>query len=58
MNFPVDGVTTNPSIISKERTDFIKRLKDIRAVIGDDKVLCAQTLQTDWKKIVEEGKKL
>lgn len=56
--YPIDGVTTNPSIIAKEKTDFIKRLKDIRAIIGDDKILCAQTLQTDAYLIVEEGKKL
>ncbi len=56
--YPVDGVTTNPSIIAKEKTDFIARLKAIREIIGEDKILCAQTLQTDWGKIVEEGKKL
>lgn len=56
--YPIDGVTTNPSIIAKEKTDFIARLKAIREIIGEDKILCAQTLQTDWEKIVEEGKKL
>lgn len=56
--YPVSGVTTNPSIIAKEKTDFIKRLRDIRAVIGEDKILCAQTLQTTSELIVEEGKKL
>ncbi len=56
--YPVDGVTTNPSIIAKEKTDFVKRLKDIRNIIGEDKILCAQTLQTNAEQIVEEGKKL
>ena len=56
--YPVDGVTTNPSIIAKENTDFIQRLKDIRNIIGEEKILCAQTLQTDADLIVEEGKKL
>lgn len=56
--YPIDGVTTNPSIIAKEKTDFVKRLKDIRSIIGADKVLCAQTLQTDADLIVEEGKRL
>lgn len=56
--YPIDGVTTNPSIIAKEKTDFIARLKAIREIIGEDKILCAQTLQTDWEKIVQEGKKL
>ena len=56
--YPVSGVTTNPSIIAKEKTDFIKRICDIRAVIGEDKILCAQTLQTTSELIVKEGKKL
>ena len=54
--YPLSGVTTNPSIISKEKTEFYKRLCDIRAVIGDDKILCAQTLQKSADKIVAEGK--
>lgn len=57
--YPLRGVTTNPSIISKENTqDFIGHLKKIRAIIGPDKMLCAQTLQTEADKIVEEGVKL
>ncbi len=57
--YPIRGVTTNPSIISKENTqDFIGHLKKIRAVIGPDKMLCAQTLQKDADKIVEEGLKM
>ena len=56
--YPIDGVTTNPSIIAKENTDFINRLRAIRNIIGEDKILCAQTLQTDAVLIVEEGKKL
>lgn len=54
--YPLAGVTTNPSIIAKAKTDFFDRLCEIRAVIGADKILCAQTLQTDASKIVEEGK--
>lgn len=53
--YPVGGVTTNPSIIAKEKTDFFAHLKKIREIIGEDKILCAQTLQKDAEKIVEEG---
>lgn len=56
--YPIDGVTTNPSIIAKENTDFINRLREIRNIIGADKILCAQTLQDDADLIVQEGKKL
>ena len=56
--YPIDGVTTNPSIIAKEKTDFVERLKAIRKIIGEDKMLCAQTLQKDADLIVAESKKL
>ena len=36
--YPVSGVTTNPTIISKEHDDFWKIVKEIRAIIGPDKI--------------------
>ena len=56
--YPISGVTTNPSLVAKEKTDFIELMKNIRKIIGDDKFLCAQTLQNDAESIVEEGKML
>lgn len=56
--YPLSGVTTNPSIISKENTDFWKLVKDIRSIIGKDKIIMVQTVQTEASKIVEEAKLL
>lgn len=56
--YPLDGVTTNPSIIAKENTDFWKLVKNIREIIGKDKMLHVQTVQTKAEKIVEEAKLL
>ena len=56
--YPLAGVTTNPSIIAKAKTDFWKLVKDIRAIIGADKMLHVQTTQTEADKIVEEAKLL
>ena len=56
--YPVSGVTTNPSIISKENTDFWKLVKEIRNIIGEDKMLHVQTIQKTAEKIVEEAKLL
>ena len=56
--YPISGVTTNPSIISKENTDFWKLVEDIRAIIGEDKMLHVQTVQTEASKMVEEAKLL
>ena len=54
--YPLDGVTTNPSIISKENTDFWSLVKEIRKIIGKDKMIHVQTTQTVAEKIVEEAK--
>lgn len=56
--YPLAGVTTNPSIISKEKTDFWKLVSEIRSVIGNEKMLHVQTVQKDAEKIVEEAKLL
>ena len=56
--YPLDGVTTNPSIIAKEHDDFWKIVKGIREIIGEDKMLHVQTTQTKAEKIVEEAKLL
>ena len=48
--YPLSGVTTNPSIIAKEKGDFWQILKEIRGVIGNDKMLHVQTVQTTAKK--------
>lgn len=54
--YPMDGVTTNPSIISKEKRDFIEILKDIRDIIGEDSMLHAQTLAMTAEDIVKEAR--
>lgn len=53
--YPLSGVTTNPSIIAKENTDFWALVKSIRDIIGPDKLFFAQTVQTEASKIVEEA---
>lgn len=56
--YPLAGITTNPSIISKENTDFWKLLKDIRAIIGNEKMLHVQTVQKTAEKMIEEAKRI
>lgn len=56
--YPLAGVTTNPSIIAEERADFWNLVKEIREIIGDDKMLHVQTTQKKAEKIVEEAKLL
>lgn len=56
--YPLAGVTTNPSIIAKEKTDFWTLMKSIRAIIGEEKMLHVQTTQKTAEGIVEEAKLL
>ena len=53
-HFPIEGVTTNPTILSKEPGDVVEHLKAIRAIIGD-KELHVQVTETEYEKILEEA---
>lgn len=53
--FPIDGVTTNPTIISKENTNFIELIKEIRDIIGKDKMFHIQATGDTAEKIVKEA---
>lgn len=53
--FPIDGVTTNPSIIVKEKKPFLLLLQEIRGVIGDEKELFVQAVADKAEEIVEEA---
>ena len=57
--YPVAGVTTNPTIISREKNeDFKKIICTIRDIIGPDRMLHVQTTSGDCDMIVEEAKAL
>lgn len=56
--YPLAGVTTNPSIISKENSDFWPLIEEIRKIIGPDKMLHVQTTKEKAEEIVEEAKLL
>lgn len=56
--YPVIGVTTNPSIIAKEKKEFFSILKSIREVIGEETMLHAQVLGITAEEMVEEARKL
>ena len=56
--YPIEGVTTNPTILSKEGGKPVEQLKAIRKIIGDDKELHVQVTETDFDMIIEEAKLL
>ncbi|BAQ15035.1 putative transaldolase [Clostridium botulinum] len=53
--YPLDGVTTNPTIISKEKKDFISILRKIRNVIGEEKMLHVQVIGSKAEDMIEEA---
>lgn len=54
--YPISGVTTNPTILSREGGDIVKHLHTIREIIGEDKELHIQVTETEFDKIVSEAK--
>lgn len=56
--YPVDGVTTNPSILAKSGKNPYTVLKEIRAYIGYDAELHVQVVSEKAEDMVEEGHKI
>lgn len=53
--YPVSGVTTNPTILSKTKTNPLTHLKKIRDIIGKDE-LHVQVLSDNAEDIIKEAK--
>ena len=56
--YPVDGVTTNPSILAKAGRPPFEVLREIREVIGDERELHAQVVARDAEGMVADGKRI
>ena len=54
-SYPIDGVTTNPTIISREKTDYVTLLRQIREILGKDGMFHIQTTKVDTENIVKEA---
>lgn len=54
--YPISGLTTNPSIVSKEnRSDFFGLIKEIRDILGKERTLHVQVTRTDCEGILKEA---
>lgn len=56
--YPVDGVTTNPSILAKSGRNPYEVLKEIRSFIGREADLHVQVISRRAEDMVEEGHKI
>ncbi|MBQ8584451.1 MAG: fructose-6-phosphate aldolase [Clostridia bacterium] len=55
LHYPIEGVTTNPTILAKEGGDVVELLHKIRAIIGEDKELHVQVTEKTFERIVREA---
>ncbi|MDE6950087.1 MAG: fructose-6-phosphate aldolase, partial [Lachnospiraceae bacterium] len=56
--YPIDGVTTNPSILAKSGRPPYEVLKEIRAFIGKDADLHVQALAMDAEGMVRDAHRI
>ena len=54
--YPVDGVTTNPSILAKAKKDPRETLKAIREIIGEDKIIFAQAVDLSFEGMLKDAR--
>ena len=56
---PIDGVTSNPSIIKKEgKIDFFEHLRQIRQIIGKNRTLHVQVVATDYEGMLADAQRI
>ena len=56
--YPIDGVTTNPSILAKAKRDPRETLKEIREIIGPDAVIFAQAVDLSYEGMLKDARML
>ena len=56
--YPVDGVTTNPSILAKCGRKPYEALREIREFIGNRAELHVQVVSTTAEEMIKEGRKI
>lgn len=53
--YPIDGVTTNPTILARTGRNPVAVLKEIREIIGENRLLFAQVIPKDADGMVKDG---
>ena len=56
--YPIQAVTTNPSIIAKENRNFFEILKEIREVVGNDVTIHAQVIGKTAEEMILEAREI
>ncbi|WKV10377.1 fructose-6-phosphate aldolase [Thermoanaerobacterium sp. CMT5567-10] len=53
--YPIDGVTTNPTILVKEKKHFLNHIKEIKSLIGNERMIHVQIVGTKYQDIIDEA---
>lgn len=53
--YPIDGVTTNPSILTKAKKDPRETLLAIRKAIGNDMIIFAQAVDLSYEGMIQDA---
>ena len=53
--YPIDGVTTNPSILARTGRNPVEVLKEIRDILGDEKTIFAQAIPVKADGIIRDA---
>ena len=56
--YPVDGVTSNPSVLKKCGRQPVEVLTEVRSFIGKDKMLMAQVVSTTAEDMIKEAHRI
>ena len=56
--YPIDGVTTNPTILARVKRDPRETLKEIREIIGSDGILFAQAVGLSYEGMLKDARML
>lgn len=56
--YPIDGVSTNPSILAKTGRKPYEVLKEIRTIIGEDGELFVQAVSADSEGMIKEAERI
>ncbi len=54
--YPIDGVTTNPTILARTGRDPVEVLKEIRSILGDNKTIFVQAIPTEAEAIIRDAR--
>ena len=54
--FPIDGITSNPSIVKREgKINFFEHMNSIRSIIGMDKTLHIQVTSMETEGMLQDA---